>query len=94
MTPITMLATSSDIMKYTKTLDTKLAFVNMESGNLAYVDYSEEGMGVIEIADTLSVYHPDISPDDKRSLLFSTGFEGIKNISGLCKRSKIKRVLI
>lgn len=85
MTPITMLATSSDIMKYTKTLDTKLAFVNMESGNLAYVDYSEEGMGVIEIADTLSVYHPDISPDGKR-VAFSTGFEGVSKTSAVYVR--------
>jgi len=57
----------------------------MESGNLTYVDYSEEGMGIVEIADTLSVYHPDISPDGKR-VAFSTGFEGVSKTSALYVR--------
>jgi uncharacterized protein (TIGR02171 family) len=60
----------------TGTYQTKLAFVNYETGNLAYIDYSNSTLTVTEIVDTLPAFHPEISPDGKR-VAFSTKSEGI-----------------
>lgn len=84
-TTITLLASASEIMSYTKSLNTKLAFRNDASGNLVFVDYSDEGMGAVEIMDTINVYHPDISPDGKR-VAFSTSFEGVSKTSAVYVR--------
>ena len=40
----------------------KLAFRNDVTGNLAFVDFGPLTPNVVEIKDTLQVYHPDISP--------------------------------
>ena len=66
------------------TYNVKLAFRNEISGNLSYVDYSN-AEAVVEIVDTLDVYHPDISPDGNR-VAFCTRYEGISGKSELYVR--------
>ena len=61
-------------------IKSKLAFRNDVSGNLAYVDFGRTLPTIVEIRDTISVYHPDISPDGKR-VAFSTGIEGFNGES-------------
>ena len=53
----------------------KLAFRNDVSGNLVFIDYSNGFSNVMEIKDTIDVYHPEISPDGRR-VVFCTKFEG------------------
>ena len=57
---------SSDIREKMGTVHAKLAFRNDKTGNLAYVDFSGGMPGVIEILDTLPVFHPEISPDGNK----------------------------
>jgi uncharacterized protein (TIGR02171 family) len=82
---IVSLVNSSTIRSLTGTYRTKLAFRNDVSGNLAYVDFSSGMNSVVEISDTLDVYHPDISPDGQK-VAFSTGFEGVAGQSALYVR--------
>lgn len=84
--PITIHAKSADLWTYTRTDEIKLAFRNDETGNLNYINYAEDGSNVIEITDTIPVYHPDISPDGQR-VAFCTGLEGILNKSELYVRN-------
>ncbi len=58
----------------------KLAFRNVNSGNLVYVDYTRRKSSVYEIKDSLQVFHPDISPDG-RHVAFCTKSEGISGKS-------------
>lgn len=88
--PITIHAKSADLWIHTKTDNMKLAFRNDETGNLAYIDYAEDGSNIVEIEDTLPVYHPDISPDGQR-VAFCTGLEGISNKSELYVRNLDKK---
>lgn len=83
---ITALASSFDIYSYTKSYNMKLAFRNDVTGNLAYIDYSSGSLSVIEIQDTINVYHPEISPDGER-VAFSTTPEGITGKSSLYVRN-------
>ncbi len=53
----------------------KLAFRNDVTGNLVFIDYSHGFSNVMEIKDTIEVYHPEISPDGNR-VAFCTGLEG------------------
>lgn len=64
----------------------KLAFRNDMTGNLAFIDYSSGASTVVEIADTIDVYHPDISPDGKK-VAFCTKFEGVEGTSKLYVRN-------
>lgn len=64
----------------------KLAFRNDLTGNLAYIDYSNGNLSVVEIEDTLDVYHPDISPDGKK-VAFCTGLEGVSGKSAIYVRN-------
>ena len=64
----------------------KLAFRNDVSGNLAYIDYVNGSLTVSEIADTMEVYHPDISPDG-RLVAFCTGMEGVSGTSDVYIRA-------
>ena len=73
---ISIPVSSSQVKSFIGTYHAKLAFVNYESGNLAYIDFSNSTLTVIEILDTLPVYHPDISPDGKR-VAFCTKVEGV-----------------
>ena len=63
----------------------KLAFRNDNTGNLSFVDYSSGILSVVEIADTIDVYHPEISPDGKY-VAFCSGLEGVSGKSSLYVR--------
>ncbi len=77
---VSIVASSSQVKSITGTYRAKLAFVNYETGNLAYIDFSNSTLAVTEIVDTLPVFHPDISPDGKR-VAFCTKVEGVSGTS-------------
>lgn len=74
-TPITALVNDAEIRNLTESYNVKLAFRNEETGNLVYVSYASAEAQVVEIRDTLNVYHPEISPDGHR-VAFCTAAEG------------------
>ncbi|WP_163438542.1 TIGR02171 family protein [Fibrobacter succinogenes] len=80
------LASSSTIKSLFDTYRVKLVFRNDLSGNLSFVDYSNGALSVVEIEDTLNVYHPDISPDGKM-VAFSTKLEGVSGKSSVYVRN-------
>ena len=80
------LASSAAIRSAIGTYKVKFAFRNDNSRNLSYIDYSSGIVSVTEIADTLDVYHPEISPDGKR-VAFCTGLEGVSGKSALYVRN-------
>ena len=82
---ITNLANSDIIRNITGTYAAKLAFRNDISGNLVFINYSDITLSMVEIQDTLNVYHPDISPDGKW-VAFCTGMEGVGGTSSLYVR--------
>lgn len=73
------------VRNYTGTYRNILVFRNDVTGNLAFIDYSLGSLTVVEIVDTLDVYHPDISPDGKR-VAFCTGLEGVSGKSSVYVR--------
>ena len=81
--PLANLSTVETLMETNKV---KLAFRNDISGNLAYVDYSNGSLTVVEITDTINVYHPEISPDGQKAA-FCTGLEGISGKSAVYVRN-------
>lgn len=84
-TRIVPLASSATMRSLTGTNRAKLAFRNGQTGNLAYMDYSNSVLSVTEIEDSIEVYHPEISPDGKR-VAFCTGLEGVSGKSELYVR--------
>ena len=82
---IVPLANSSTIHSLVGTYKAKIAFRNDLSGNLAYIDYSSGIISVVEIGDSIDVYHPEISPDGKK-VAFCTGLEGVSGKSELYVR--------
>ena len=80
------LASASVVKKNIESYRTKLVFRNEVSGNLAFVDYVNGTLSVVEIVDTLDSYHPDISPDG-RLVAFCTGLEGVSGKSDVYIRS-------
>ena len=82
---IVPLTNSAKMRSKTGTYKVKLAFRNDVTGNLAYIDYSTGLLSVTEIADTLEVYHPEVSPDGKR-VAFCTRIEGVSGKSDLYVR--------
>ncbi|SHK53225.1 TIGR02171 family protein [Fibrobacter sp. UWH4] len=82
---IVPLASSATLRSVVGAHQVRLAFRNDLTENLAYVDYSSGILSVVEIADTLDVYHPEISPDGKR-VAFCTGLEGVSGKSSLYVR--------
>ena len=82
---IVPLANSSSIRSQTGTFRSKLVFRNDLTGNLAFIDYSNSILSVVEIADTIDAYHPEISPDGKK-VAFCTGLEGVSGKSSLYVR--------
>lgn len=82
---IVSLVNSATIRSLVGTYKAKLAFRNDLSGNLAYVDYSGGILSVVEIVDTIEVFHPEISPDGRR-VAFCTGLEGVSGSSSLYVR--------
>ena len=84
--PVVPLANSSTIRSLLGSFKTKIAFRNDVTGNLSYIDYSLATASVVEIRDTMEVYHPDISPDGLK-VAFCTGLEGVSGKSSLYVRS-------
>ena len=82
---INRLATSDAVRSITGTYATKLAFRNDITGNLVFVNYSDITLSVIEIQDTLNVFHPDISPNGNW-VAFCTNMEGISGQSSVYVR--------
>ena len=82
---IVPLANSAKIRSETGTYKVKLAFRNDVTGNLAYIDYLSGILTVTEIADSIDVYHPEISPDGKL-VAFCTRIEGVSGKSDLYVR--------
>lgn len=83
---ITPLASNETIKKNTGSYNTKLAFRNDVSGNIAIIDYLNGASSVKEITKEINAYHPDISPDGKW-IAYCTGFEGISGKSTLYVQS-------
>ena len=82
---LSIVAGAKTISPILGTSKSKLVFRNDITGNLAFVDFRKVSPSVVEIKDTISVYHPDISPDGKR-VAFCTGQEGISGASSLYVR--------
>ncbi len=80
------MASASVIKNSLGSYRTKLVFRNDVSGNLAYVEYVNGNLSVVEIADTLDSFHPDISPDG-RLVVFCTGMEGVSGKSDVYVRA-------
>ena len=76
------MASASVVKENIGTYRTKLVFRNDVSGNLAYVDYVNGTLFVTELADSLDLYHPDISPDG-RLVAYCTGMEGVSGKSSV-----------
>lgn len=83
---IVPLATPANIRAKTGSYKSKLFFRNDLSGNLAFIDYSNTTLTVVEIKDSLDVYHPDVSPNGNW-VAFCTGLEGISGKSTVYVRS-------
>ena len=83
--PMVLLANSSTMKFLLGTFKVKTAFRNDNTGNLVYIDYSQTS-AIVEIPDTLEVYHPDISPDGSK-VAFCTGLEGVPGKSSLYVRN-------
>lgn len=79
------LTSPSVLKRQTRTSDMRLVFRDDVSGNLNYVDYRNGILSVIEIADTLDAYHPDVSPDGN-FVAFCTKPEGVPGKSELYVR--------
>lgn len=73
---VNVLTKASTLGTVLGTSKAKLAFRNDLTGNLTYVDFAIGGTSAVEIRDTLTVYHPEISPNGKL-VAFCTGLEGI-----------------
>lgn len=84
--PMVLQASSDDVKSVVKTYSAKLAFRNDMTGNLAYVDYKMGGDLIVEIQDTIDVYHPEISPDGNK-VAFCTNIEGVPGNSSLYVRN-------
>lgn len=78
-------ATSMNVRTQVGTFHTKLVFRNENTRNLAFLDYMNGNLSVLEIADTIDSYHPDISPDGNK-VAFCNKPEGIPGTSKLYVR--------
>lgn len=77
---VTPLAGNETVKGVTGSYNTKLAFRNDISGNIAIIDYLNGASTVKEITKNIDAYHPEISPNGKW-IAFCTGFEGISGKS-------------
>lgn len=75
-------ATTDEVRAHTGTNNVRIAYRNDVTGDLAFIDYRWSTLYSAEVADSLDVYHPMISPDGEW-VAFSTGFEGVKGRSEL-----------
>ena len=76
---------AGNVRRKTHTFKTKLAFRNDVTENLTFIDYSGGDFTGFEIVDTISVYHPEISPDGQR-VAFCTKPEGVNAHSDIYVR--------
>lgn len=83
--PITALLNDAEIRNLTESYKVKLAFRNDETRNLVYISYASSEPKIVEIRDTLDVYHPEISPDGQH-VAFCTAAEGMAKTSSLYVR--------
>ena len=83
---VKMKAYSSDIQEKIGTRHAKLVFRNGETDNLMYVDFSGGTANVVEIYDSIPVFHPEISPDGMK-VAFCTGIEGVNGESSVYVRN-------
>lgn len=74
-----------NVRNLTKSYKAKLAFRNDETHNLTYVFFSSSEPSVVEIQDTIDVYHPEISPDGHH-VAFCTSMEGVAGKSSVYVR--------
>jgi uncharacterized protein (TIGR02171 family) len=82
---LSIVASAKNISSLFGTYKSKLVFRNNNSGNLAFVDFRRVSPSIIEIKDSIDVYHPDISPDGKH-VAFCTGLEGVSGSSSVYVR--------
>ena len=82
---VKMNAFSSEIQEKMGNRHVKLAFRNDRTGNLMFLDFTGVAPGVVELVDSIPVFHPDISPDGKR-VAFCTGMEGVDGPSSVYVR--------
>ncbi|MCQ2108253.1 MAG: TIGR02171 family protein [Fibrobacter sp.] len=82
---IVSLVNSATMQNLTGTSKVKLAFRNDMTENLVYIDYKAGATSVHEIQDSLSVYHPEISPDGNK-VAFCTMLESVDEPSELYVR--------
>jgi uncharacterized protein (TIGR02171 family) len=75
-----LLVKSSAVKKFVDKPLSKLVFREDVHGNLAYVDFNDAYVSVVEMNTGVSAYHPDISPDG-RYVAFCTGLEGVSGPS-------------
>lgn len=75
-----ILTTPQDVHHAVGSYRVKLAYRDNVSGHLVVLDFNNGKPMLVEMDDTLSVFHPDISPDGKW-IAFSTGTEGISGNS-------------
>lgn len=79
------IASAATLKSYTGSYNMKLAFRNDLTDNLAFIDYNNGNLKVLEIHDTLNAYHPEISPNGK-FVAFCTKPEGVQGESKLYVR--------
>ena len=72
--PVVPLKEASEVRKITDSYWAKLALRNDVTGNLVYVDFAKSAK-VVQIEDSMQVFHPEISPDGKH-VAFCTSMEG------------------
>ncbi|SIO09689.1 TIGR02171 family protein [Fibrobacter sp. UWB11] len=82
---LSLVASSQNITPLFGTSKSKLAFRNYNTKNLVFVDFRRVSPTIVEIKDTIDVYHPDISPDGKR-VAFCTREEGLSGASSVYVR--------
>lgn len=83
---VATLAGNETVKGITGSYNTKLAFRNDISGNIAYIDYLNGASSVKEITKGIDAYHPEISPDGKW-IAYCTGFEGVSGKSTIYVQS-------
>ena len=84
-TSVQKILSALDLWNYTRTSNVKLVFRNDVTGHLNYVDYTREHT-LVKIEDSISAYHPDISPDGER-VAFCSGLEGVNKKSNVYVRN-------
>lgn len=82
---VKVVSSALELWDYAKTSKIKLVFKDEVTGSLNYIDYAS-GSDIIEIADSESAYHPDISPDGSK-VAYCTGVEGIDRKSRVYVRN-------